>query len=345
MDSLVDALGPGALFVAVVESGSTDATRPTLRAFGRHLTSRGVPHRLSLGRDLVLPVFREGGEGHRIDYLARLRNAALGPLLALARGSLLPTSLRSSHGGEDTRAATDDRDGGDVDGYAAVPGPAHFDRVLFVNDVLLCGGDLLKLLASPADLACGYDFQGHAFWDSWVYEPGPAGFPRCLDINDGAPPLNSGGGSHGGGTGLPTLSPPLVDVARRRLNATEAALARARGDGARPAPCASGEAPQPVKCCWNGGVAISAEAVYAGIRFRRGWSAEEGDPAECDQSECTLLCRDMKRLGFDRIEADPTVQARVACRVESRERKAGPGAGPESHFECAHLGHNDSDTR
>ena len=108
---------------------------------------------------------------------------------------------------------------------------------------------------------------------------------------------------------LPPMDSPLVDQMEFRLNGTEAELAQARGD-TYPAPCVA-EAPQPVRCCWNGGVAISAAAFYAGLRFRRGASAMEGrEEIECDFSECSVLCRDLRMLGFDRIEADPTVQAR-----------------------------------
>ena len=105
---------------------------------------------------------------------------------------------------------------------------------------------------------------------------------------------------------MPELLSPLVDFLSGRLNGTEAARAQERRD-TYPAPCHA-EAPQPVKCCWNGGVSITAAAFYAGVRFRRG-SLPGRSETECDFSECSVLCRDMRLLGFDRIEADPTIQA------------------------------------
>merc|ERR1712060_758931 len=53
-------------------------------------------------------------------------------------------------------------------------------------------------------------------------------------------------------------------------------------------------------------VAINASAFYAGVRFRRGLITY--NPNECLESECAVISRDMWRLGFQTILADPTVQ-------------------------------------
>ena len=132
------------MLVSIVESGSTDGTASQLRRLEADLTYLGALHSISTGRDLVQPVWkppkwyrpqpREGA--NRIAYLAGLRNAALWPMLELARTK------------------------------------PRFDKVVFVNDVLLCGGDLLRLLAHDADMACGYDFATPGFYDNWVLEYG-----------------------------------------------------------------------------------------------------------------------------------------------------------------------------
>ena len=69
-------------------------------------------------------------EGHdRIEHLARMRNAALGPMLRTPGGG--PPAWRA-------------------------------DRLVFVNDVFFCARDVLRLLRhAGADLACGMDFLAY----------------------------------------------------------------------------------------------------------------------------------------------------------------------------------------
>ena len=62
-------------------------------------------------------------------------------------------------------------------------------------------------------------------------------------------------------------------------------------------------APVPVQCCWNGAVAMATGAFFRGVRFRSAYV----DDGECDASECTLLCDDMRNLGYDDVVVDPTV--------------------------------------
>lgn len=47
-----------------------------------------------------------------------------------------------------------------------------YDRVLWINDVLWCAQDMVRLLRHDADVACGLDLEdeglGPAFYDIWV---------------------------------------------------------------------------------------------------------------------------------------------------------------------------------
>lgn len=62
--------------------------------------------------------------------------------------------------------------------YATAEHPTldKFTRVVFLNDVLYCKEDILKLLWHGADMACGYDYSGSdfgtTFYDAWVFSPG-----------------------------------------------------------------------------------------------------------------------------------------------------------------------------
>ncbi|MEW5315549.1 MAG: hypothetical protein WDW38_006970 [Sanguina aurantia] len=57
--------------------------------------------------------------------------------------------------------------------------------------------------------------------------------------------------------------------------------------------------PVPVYCCWNGMVVLSMKPFAEGLRFR---SHMEG---ECAASECSLLCDDMHRMGYNDMVMDP----------------------------------------
>ncbi|KAJ2063635.1 hypothetical protein GGI17_001571 [Coemansia sp. S146] len=59
-----------------------------------------------------------------------------------------------------------------------------------------------------------------------------------------------------------------------------------------------------VQCGWNGMVVIDAKAFRGdgGVRFRR---SVEG---ECSASECSLICNDMWRKGFNRLVTVPQVK-------------------------------------
>jgi hypothetical protein len=143
-----------------------------------------------------------GASEHRIAYLARLRNLALRPVVELFSLSRV-----------------------------------RFDKILFINDIIPCAGDMLRLLSLPASISCGYDFQKDIFYGTWASE-----FDEQLDSSQ----------------------------AHRAC-----VLNGSRTDA--PAPCAvDEERPIRVKCCWNGMAALSAEPFYRGIRFRTGMREMHG---------------------------------------------------------------------
>ena len=127
----------GAVFVSIGESGSHDCTASVLREFRAILAMLGVPHHIRTGPgarpsgDLAI---RRPGQ-HRIDFLQRMRNEMLAPLLR--------------HTGQ------------------------PFDNVVFLSDTEFCSSDVVRLLRHDrASIKCGLDFdQPHGwpeFYDTWV---------------------------------------------------------------------------------------------------------------------------------------------------------------------------------
>ena len=198
------------------------------------------------------PLTRRGRQ--RIDFLADARNEHLKPLRAMAH-------------------------------------ERRFDRVVFVNDVLFEAGDVQKLLAVGADVACGTDFIpiGDAytiyrpavdakypiFYDSWV--------ARTLD-------------------GLPLRAMPPYIVPASAVDTYRALVARglAFPDYTRAANAIElavdlqPEVAQ-LQCCWNGIVVVAAAPFYAGLVFRSNL------PGECGASECSHFCSDMRALNYTRV--------------------------------------------
>ncbi|KAJ2299816.1 hypothetical protein IWW55_004083 [Coemansia sp. RSA 2706] len=76
--------------------------------------------------------------------------------------------------------------------------------------------------------------------------------------------------------------------------------------------------PFQVQCCWNGLAVLDAQ-VFSGsnaLRFRR------SGPSECSASECSLLCNDLWRAGYQRMLVVPRIK--VAYNVETRDRLRQP---------------------
>ncbi|KAJ2094304.1 hypothetical protein GGI09_005479 [Coemansia sp. S100] len=75
--------------------------------------------------------------------------------------------------------------------------------------------------------------------------------------------------------------------------------------------------PFQVQCGWNGMALIDAKVFQGddGVRFRRG---VEG---ECSASECSLICNDMWRKGFNRLVTVPRVKLSYDLRVRNLLRR------------------------
>eukprot|EP00835_Amoeboradix_gromovi_P004453 NODE_347_length_10448_cov_0.163687.p7 type:complete len:171 gc:universal NODE_347_length_10448_cov_0.163687:8543-8031(-) len=94
--------------------------------------------------------------------------------------------------------------------------------------------------------------------------------------------------------------------------------------------------PMQVICAWNGMVSLDIEPFLNGLKFRRG-SNEPGmrTPGECSTSECTTLCLDLYKLGYN-ILLVPQVKVAYQFSVfksmridESRFRKMYPEKMPD----------------
>jgi alpha-1,3-mannosyltransferase len=66
--------------------------------------------------------------------------------------------------------------------------------------------------------------------------------------------------------------------------------------------------PVRASCCWNGLTILAAEPFRRGVRVRSHVEASSSSSSECRASECSLLCEDFARLGFDRVVVDAGVQ-------------------------------------
>jgi alpha-1,3-mannosyltransferase len=133
---LSSVLGYHNVFVSIYENGSTDQTKALLRIFDA--LARSVGLRITIRTSMR----KRGAFVHRIEYLAEVRNSAMGPLHEL-------------------------RDEGEF-----------FDTVVFMNDVLPCIDDVLELIYQSrlqnAGLTCAADYMFHdelgapVFYDNWV---------------------------------------------------------------------------------------------------------------------------------------------------------------------------------
>ena len=174
----------------------------------------------------------------RIDHLTTVRNFALAPFTSLASSSSAPP----------------------------------YDFILFLNDVLFCAEDAIRLLSlsqvTGAQMVCGLDFdewggRGKAsFYDSWVMRDRAGG-----KVSKAWPFLREefGGREVRGGLPLPAF------------------------------------------CCWNGLVVMTAREWWEwDLQFRAHDDVEEG---KCEASECSHVCEDYHAIhgGQALIIVDPTV--------------------------------------
>ena len=131
---VAEVLSPENVFVSLLESGSDvdEGTPHLLNSMSNRLQALGVSNVVSTGETRTSAVWKKHEVGSRINFLARLRNAAMIPAL---------------------------------DGHPK----GYFDQVFFVNDVFICGGDILRLLAHNADMACGSDYaDAGVLYDIWI---------------------------------------------------------------------------------------------------------------------------------------------------------------------------------
>ncbi|PNH12735.1 hypothetical protein TSOC_000317 [Tetrabaena socialis] len=331
-------------FVSVYESGSTDATPRLLAVLRRVLDAVGVPNRIvALGRldrrgrraaaaaggggSAGMP--RRGGDGdgvlvgdRRIQFLAAVRNAALEPLVGGARGA-----VATAEGGLGAGA-----------GAGAGTGTATWERLVFLNDVLYCSYDVLRLLQyGSADLACGVDLVKAPLW---LLPPAErqAAMAGHLAAAWGMPRRWAAAASR---AWLPyRLWRRLYGKTRAfwpwsRLSFYDMWVARdAAGGRMRNLPPYSGDAwsadrlasglPLPAYCCWNGLAVLRAAPFLRGAQHRGGGGSGGGgddggvggeglrfrshQPGECAASECSLLCDDLHALGRHRVLVDPSVR-------------------------------------
>ncbi|KAI9136178.1 mannosyltransferase 1, partial [Paraphysoderma sedebokerense] len=162
-------------------------------------------------------------------------------------------------------------------------------HILFLNDVLFCVDDMYELLfqakQQKAALTCGIDYhQGNnpVIYDLWVQR----------DLA-GLPPR--------------TINAPIAENLEgwrsyNYLTSLYDTFAHHPGTALR----LKKQLPTPVACCWNGAAVVDSDVWRSdgGIKFR---SADKPS-GECDQSECSLLCKDIVGKGNTRIMVVPRVK-------------------------------------
>jgi alpha-1,3-mannosyltransferase len=151
-----------------------------------------------------------------------------------------------------------------------------YDKILFINDVYFCDLDMLELLAqsfrNDADITCGFDYVDGAFWK----QPKKIAFYDSWVFRD--------------------IQGRPVDYNRMPFSMRDQD-SQTRYDQGKPFR---------VMCCWNGAAVLNPLPFVSGkCRFRRGLKLPQ--LKECAASECSLLCKDFMRLGFDHIIAVPLV--------------------------------------
>ncbi|GIL63118.1 hypothetical protein Vafri_17243 [Volvox africanus] len=275
------------VFVSVYESGSKDRTADWLQVLGDVLDALSVPHRLELGGNIQ----REKGE-ERIKFLARVRSAALVPLFEQCNATgqfCAPSSDKSNSSG----------------------------RIIFLNDVLFSAADIVRLLQYPADLVCGLDLGMAAEPDmtEQEHQATVAAYlrakwlmPRYLAVQFSRLSFLSKRWRKYHHEHEPLFRDfgPLFfydkwvarDISGRMFtNRSPYVVYQPSVDRV------TGGRPVRVHCCWNGLAVINAEPfVQKVLDFR------EHREGECAASECSLLCDDMWRLGYDNIIMDPNVR-------------------------------------
>ncbi|GIL85980.1 hypothetical protein Vretifemale_14254 [Volvox reticuliferus] len=275
------------VFVSVYESGSKDRTADWLQVLRDVLDALSIPHRLELGGSIQ----REKDE-ERIHFLARLRSAALAPLFQQCNATgrfCAPSSQGSNTSG----------------------------RIIFLNDVLFSAADIMRLLQYPADLVCGLDLGMAAEPDLTekehqatlvAYMRAKWWLPQHLAVQFSQLRFlrKRWRKYHRKHELLFREFGPLFfydkwvarDISGRMFtNRSPYVVYQPSIDRV------TAGRPVRVHCCWNGLAVINAEPFVRKILDFR-----EHREGECAASECSLLCDDMWRLGYDNMIMDPNVR-------------------------------------
>ncbi|WIA15600.1 hypothetical protein OEZ85_002227 [Tetradesmus obliquus] len=288
------------VFVSVYESNSDDSVHGWIDMLQLALNVIGTPSRI-VSRGMIV---RSKGQ-ERIDFLAQLRNIALAPLYNHYASSYTRSNRRSG-----SPASAKDSSNGKTE-LPAAPGtvPWDPDYVVFINDVYFCWSMVLRLMNYRADITCGMDF--------WQKNDATTSLPTDLKVKGHQP--------------KPVLPPEY------RLEAPLPLLNASSPDQLNPIvfydiwvardlagskfwwtypfnlDVASGAyvkqgLPVRASCCWNGLSILAAEPFKRGLRFRSHIGKGSSSGNECRASECSLVCDDFARLGFDRVVVDAGVQ-------------------------------------
>ncbi|OLY84386.1 Alpha-1,3-mannosyltransferase CMT1 [Smittium mucronatum] len=130
-------LGGENVFLSIYENGSRDKTKSILKKIIKDLKKFDIKH------SVVMENHSRPDEFHRIEYLAKIRNRALDPLVS-------------------------EKNNGRV-----------YDKIIFMNDIFFCRNDILELIyqsdLQESDFTCPLDFHSAPdsdppleFRDSWV---------------------------------------------------------------------------------------------------------------------------------------------------------------------------------
>ncbi|KAJ3279110.1 capsular associated protein, partial [Borealophlyctis nickersoniae] len=150
----------------------------------------------------------------------------------------------------------------------------RWNRIVFMNDVLFCAEDILELLhqsvAQEADITCGLDYN----WPTWDRntEPAPGFYDTWIARNLAGKPFEKYPWNG--------FTDDVKADERIRQNL-----------------------PFQAQCCWNGGAILRPDPILENdIQFRA------GRPGECAASECTHICNDFARAGWNRVLVVPSVR-------------------------------------
>ncbi|KAF2446650.1 glycosyltransferase family 69 protein [Karstenula rhodostoma CBS 690.94] len=243
--ALAETLGPKNVFISIHESGSWDNTKDALRELDEALERVGAERRITTSNVTHLDEISVAptGEGwvetpqgkkelRRIPYLARQRNVGLEPLAEMAERGV------------------------------------HFDKILFVNDVVFSTEDVLQLLNTRGGkyaAACSMDFKV------------PPYFYDTFALRD------SNGHEH--------LMPAWPYF---RSHASREAMMN--------------NDPVPVASCWNGIVAMPAQVFTGPSALRFRGIPDSLAVTHLEGSECCLIHADNPLSLREGVFVNPTVR-------------------------------------